>query len=148
MPKRIFSLTVLALGMAALPAAAQEPQLQWQSQLPGEPVAMLGYKPIQTLVTTAFPRPVLKIDRPSFESWVGGWGRNITLGPNALSDTTTVAGAEFLPPVPVKLTKAAGDSASGPDGILAPSFAQTCNWLFAMFCSQNMTKRHLREYFQ
>src|SRR5688572_11696535 len=78
---------------------------------------MLGYKPILELVPIDFSRPVLQIDRPSFESWLGDWGRNVRLGLVSGTDSVTET-TEFLPPVPVKLTKAAGDTAGGPDGIL------------------------------
>jgi hypothetical protein len=117
-PKRVFRLTLLALGLAAVPAAAQEPQLHWPDKLPAEPVAMLGYKPIMELVPAAFPRPVLRIDRPSFQSWLGDWGKSVDFSLSATTTDTAVRPTEFLPPAPVKLTKAAGDTAGGPDGIL------------------------------
>jgi hypothetical protein len=83
---------------------------------------MLGQKPIQSLVAVEFARPVLQLDRPSFESWLGDWGKTVTLslhtnGSASAPDTQTTT--QFLPPLPVKLTKAAGDTAGGPDGILS-----------------------------
>ena len=124
--KRLNRLVFLAVCLAATPLAAQEPQLRWPATMPREPVAMLGYKPIQSLVAFSLTRPRLALDRPSFESWVGAWGSAValkfavvkpdTLAPRAAPADTQI---QFLPPLPVKLTKAATDTVGGPDGILA-----------------------------
>ncbi|HET9438706.1 MAG TPA: hypothetical protein VFO52_00960 [Longimicrobiales bacterium] len=121
---RSAALCFLALGLAA-PLAAQEPQLQWPAQLAPEPVAMLGPKPIHSLVALDFSRPVLELDRPSFESWLGNWGAKVELRLPSMQDTvpatapTAQLATEFLPPPPIKLKKAAGDTTAGPDGILS-----------------------------
>lgn len=124
--KRINRIVFWAVLLAAAPLAAQEPQLGWPPAMPREPVAMLGYKPIASLVSLSLARPRLELDRPSFESWLGEWGKSIelkfavtrpdTTAPRAAPADTQV---QFLPPLPVKLTKAANDTARGPDGILA-----------------------------
>ncbi len=108
---------------------AQEPRLQWPEQPAREPAVMFGLKPIQSLVELDFSRPTLKIDQPSFESWLADWGSKVKLELAAAAEASpdsvaapagpTLAAAEFLPPVPVKLEKAAGDTTDGPDGILS-----------------------------
>ena len=99
--------------------------MRWQNTLPREAVAILGYKDIATLVPLDLRRPTLSIDRPSFESWLGDWGDRAIgrLGELRLDapspDRAIAASPEFLPPLPIKLTKAADDTVAGPDGILA-----------------------------
>ena len=122
--KRLNRIAFWAVFLAAAPLAAQEPQLRWQTTMPREPVVMLGYKPIQSLISQSLTRPKLELERPSFESWLGDWGRPAELKFVASDSVVPIrpdsqVPVEFLPPLPVKLTKAANDTAGGPDGILA-----------------------------
>jgi hypothetical protein len=118
--KRVSSLAILALGLGATSASGQEPQLRWPEKWPREPVGILGHKPIETLVALDLARPFLTLERPSFESWLGDWGKSVRLTelPSSRSLDLPSPQAEFLPPLPVKLSKAADDTAGGPDGIL------------------------------
>jgi hypothetical protein len=124
--KRLSRIALWGLLLAASPAAAQEPQLRWPDSPAREPVVMLGHKGISALVPLDLVGNVTVFEPVSFEKWLGNWGKSVTLRLAAAEEDTvspalpdSKSPTEFLPPLPVKLTKAAGDTARGPDGILS-----------------------------
>lgn len=124
MQKRLSRIALWGLLLAASPAAAQEPQLRWPDSPAREPVVRLGHKGISSLVPLDLVGNVTVFEPVSFEKWLGGWGRSVKLALTPADSTSRVPadsqpGTQFLPPLPVKMTKAAGDTARGPDGILS-----------------------------
>ncbi|HEY0305539.1 MAG TPA: hypothetical protein VGC44_11205, partial [Longimicrobiales bacterium] len=125
MPKRLSRIALWGLLLTATPAAAQEPLLRWSDLPTREPVAALGPKGISAFVPLDLVGAVTVFKPMSFEKWLGDWGRSVTLRLTSTGDTVSPVPqdsarlTEFLPPLPVKLTKAAGDTTRGPDGILS-----------------------------
>lgn len=108
---------LLIMCAFANPVQAQEPRLEWTEARLRAPMLTLGLKPADALFPVAFAqsrRPGLTA-RPAFPEWIGNWKLKTTS-----SDSTTSSEAvSFLPPTPIKLSKAADDTAAPGPGVLS-----------------------------
>ncbi|MGQ0563230.1 MAG: hypothetical protein ACT443_15320 [Gemmatimonadota bacterium] len=114
-------LSVLMVCLCAVPAAAQEPRLEWDASGRTAPMLTLGLKPVDELfpIALAATRPPSLADRPRFTDWTG-----LRLNTLASAESTSQDSITFLPPLPADLAKAARDTTGAGAGILSGTLGE------------------------
>ncbi|MGQ0815498.1 MAG: hypothetical protein ACT4O1_13755 [Gemmatimonadota bacterium] len=114
-------LLLLLACLCATPVAAQEPRLEWAAAGRSAPMLMLGLKPADALfpIGLAVSRPPSLATRLRFTEWTG-----LRLAATQMAETASPDSISFLPPLPLKLSKAARDTTAGEAGILSGTLGE------------------------
>ena len=124
-------LLVLAFNASV---GAQEPRLEWQRVPANAPMLTLGLKPADALFPIGLAQAQASpLDlRPDFHDWLGNWESQLRnrlhassrIGNGVSRLTTSTDTVSFLPPPPVRLTKAARDTTDPSSGILGGALSE------------------------